>query len=144
MELWQIVLLVLIGMGAGFVQRVSGFGLGIFSMIFLPHFMPTHTAAAAISSLFSCFTSTYNAIRYKKNIEFKTVLPMIAAAAISIPVAVYLSSIISGGTFKILLGSVLIILSLYFLFFNKHIKIRPKVSNGVIAGTMGGILYYLR
>ena len=31
-ELLHGVLLVLIGMGAGFVQRVSGFGLGIFYM----------------------------------------------------------------------------------------------------------------
>ena len=41
------IFLVLIGMGAGFVQRVSGFGMGIFAMLFLPHFMPSHTAAAA-------------------------------------------------------------------------------------------------
>lgn len=68
MEPVHAILLVLIGIGAGFVQRVSGFGLGIFVMMFLPHFMPSHTAAAAISSLFSCVTSSYNALRYRKNI----------------------------------------------------------------------------
>ena len=50
MDPLHIVLLIIIGMGGGFVQRVSGFGLGIFVMLFLPHFLPTHTAAAAISS----------------------------------------------------------------------------------------------
>lgn len=66
MEPLHIFFLVIIGIGAGFVQRVSGFGLGIFAMMFLPHFMPSHTAAATISTLFSCVTSTYNAVRHRK------------------------------------------------------------------------------
>lgn len=140
MNLWLGLFLVLIGMGAGFVQRVSGFGLGIFAMVFLPHFLPTHTAAAAISSLFACMTTTYNAIRYRKNIAFKTALPMICAALISIPVAVRFSAVVAGNIFEILLGIVLIILSLYFVFFNKNIKLKPNLPNGILAGGLGGIL----
>ncbi len=140
MNLWHCVFLILIGMGAGFVQRVSGFGLGIFAMVFLPHFMPSHTAAAAISSLFACVTATYNALRYRKNVEYKTALPMICAALISIPIAVHFSSVVSGNIFKILLGIVLIVLSLYFIFFNKRIKIRPDFKNGILAGALGGTL----
>lgn len=140
MNLWHCVFLILIGMGAGFVQRVSGFGLGIFAMVFLPHFMPSHTAAAAISSLFACVTATYNALRYRKNVEYKTAFPMICAALISIPIAVHFSSVVSGNIFKILLGIVLIVLSLYFIFFNKRIKIRPDFKNGILAGALGGTL----
>lgn len=140
MDLFRGLLLVVIGIGAGFVQRVSGFGLGIFAMMFLPHFMPSHTAAATISTLFSCITSTYNSVRYRRNVDFKTVLPMICAALISIPVAVYFSAAVSGEVFKILLGAVLIVLSIYFMFFNKHIKINPTCFNGILAGTLGGTL----
>ena len=140
MEFWHIVFLVLIGIGAGFVQRVSGFGLGIFAMVFLPHFMTSHTATASISALFACATSIYNAIIYRKNIEYKTALPMICAALVSIPVAVHFSSVVPGEIFKILLGIVLIILSLYFLFFNTRIKIKPTFFNGVLAGALGGTL----
>lgn len=140
MDLFRGLLLVVIGIGAGFVQRVSGFGLGIFAMMFLPHFMPSHTAAATISTLFSCITSTYNSVRYRRNVEFKTALPMICAALISIPVAVYFSAAVSGEVFKILLGAVLIVLSIYFMFFNKHIKIKPTCFNGILAGTLGGTL----
>lgn len=138
MEPLHIILLILVGAGAGFVQRVSGFGLGIFAMIFLPHFMPSHTAAAAISSLFACGTATYNAIRYRKNASYKTALPMIAAAAVSIPVAVYFSARVSGAIFEILLGAVLILLSIYFLCFNKRIKIKATIPNGIFAGVLGG------
>ena len=132
--------LVLIGMGAGFIQRVSGFGLGIFAMMLLPHFLPTHTAAAAISCLFSCVTSTYNALRYRKNIAFKTVLPMTLAALVTIPVAVHFSASISGRFFEMLLGTALICLSLWFLFFNKSVTLRPKTASGLLAGAISGIL----
>jgi len=140
LEPLHIFLLIAVGFGASFVQRVSGFGLGIFAMMFLPHFLPSHTAAATISSLFCCGTATYNAIRYRKNIAFKTVLPMMIAAAISIPVAVYFSAKVSGAVFEVLLGVALILLSVYFLFFNKRVALRPTVVNGVVAGTLGGTL----
>lgn len=134
-----VLFLVLIGIGAGFVQRVTGFGLGIFAMVFLPHFMPAQSAAA-ISCLFSCVTSSYNAVRYRRNIAYRTALPMVAAALLLIPVAVYFSKHISGNGFHVLLGSVLILLSLYFLVFHKHIKMKPTLSNGILAGAVGGTL----
>lgn len=136
----EFLLLLLIGTGAAFVQRVSGFGLGIFAMIFLPHILPTHTAAAAISSLFSCVTTTYNTVRYRQKIAFKTAIPMIAAALVTITAAVRFATLVSADVFKMLLGGVLILMSLYFIFFNQKVKIRPTIGNGVIAGSLGGIL----
>ena len=139
-ELLLIFVLVAVGFGAGFVQRVSGFGLGIFTMLFLPYFMPSHAAAATISCLFSVGTSTYNAIRYRKNISYRIALPLLISAGICIPIAVYFSARVPKGIFEILLGVVLILLSVYFLFFNKKIHIRPTISSGVIAGAIGGTL----
>ena len=140
MELINYFLLILVGIGAGFVQRVSGFGLGIFVMMFLPHFMPSHTAAASISCLFSCGTSAYNAIKYRKDTDYKTVLPVLIAALVCIPVAVYFSAKVSAAIFEILLGAALIALSIYFLFFNSRIQIKPTAANGVLAGALGGTL----
>ena len=140
MEPIQFLYIILVGFGAAFVQRVSGFGLGIFAMMFLPHMLPTHTAAAVISCIFSCYTTTFNAIRYRKNIAYRTALPMLAAALVSIPIAVYFSAKVEKAVFEILLGSVLVILSIYFLFFNKKIKIKPTVPSGIVAGTLGGAL----
>lgn len=140
MEPLHFLYVILVGFGAAFVQRVSGFGLGIFAMMFLPHFLPSHTAAATISCIFSCYTTTFNSIRYRKNVAYKTAIPMLAAALVSIPIAVYFAAKVSAKIFEILLGSVLVILSIYFLFFNKKIKIKPTVPNGIIAGTLGGAL----
>lgn len=140
MEPINFLYVILVGFGAAFVQRVSGFGLGIFAMMFLPHFLPSNTAASTISCLFSCCTTTFNSLKYRRNIAFKTALPMLAAAMIPIVIAVIFSANVSADVFKILLGSVLVILSIYFLFFNKRISIKPTPINGVIAGTISGVL----
>lgn len=138
-ELLHGVLLVIICIGAGFVQRVSGFGLGIFAMIFLPHMIPAQTGAA-ICTMLSSVTSTYNAVRYRKNTVYKTAFPMLCAAMVSIPLAVRLSRLVSGDSFRMLLGVVLVGLSLYFLLGNKRICIKPNLHNGIVAGTLGGVL----
>lgn len=136
----EFLLLLLVGSGAAFVQRVSGFGLGIFAMIFLPHILPSHTAAAAIASLFSCVTTTYNAIRYRSYIAYKTTIPMIISSIVTITIAVRFAALVSGDIFQALLGGALILMSLYFIFFSQRVKIRATVTNGVIAGSLGGIL----
>ncbi len=138
MDFLHALFLILIGLGAGFVQRVSGFGLCIFAMVFLPHFMPSHTAAAAISGIFSCVLTSYNAFCYRKQIRYKMAWPMIGASLVTIPIAVHFSAAVSAHIFKILLGCVLIVLSVYFIFFNRNVKIKPSAANGILAGVLGG------
>ncbi len=133
-------LIILVGIGGAFIQRVSGFGLGIFAMMFLPHLFPAHTAAAAVSSLFSCCTNSYNAVKYRKDIAYKTALPMIVSALLTITVAVPFADALPKAVFKTLLGTVLILLSLYFLFLGKRLTVKPTVTNGLIAGSLGGTL----
>ena len=140
MNITTVILLILIGIGAGFVQRVSGFGIGIFSMLFLPHFLPTNTAAAAIACLFSCGTSSYNSVKYRRDISFKNVLPLLLAVLVAIPLAVYLSPRIPSRIFEIILGVFMVILSLYFVVFHNKVTIRATFPNGLLAGFLGGFL----
>lgn len=133
-------LLVIISLCAGFVQRVSGFGLSIFTMMFFPYFLPSQAAAVTVSNFLSTGTTTFNTIKYRKDISLKTVIPMICTALISITVAVYFSLVVSADIFKILLGVVLILLSLYFLFFSNKVSIKPTAFNGILTGTLSGVL----
>lgn len=139
MDLLHILFLILIGAGAGFVQRVSGFGLGIFAMLFLPHFLQSHIAAA-IAGLFSCVTSTYNAIRYRKNIAYKIALPLICAALFCTTIAICFSNAVPVHVFKIALGIILILISVCFLVFKKGVSIKPTFANGLLTGALGGTL----
>ncbi len=140
MDTLTIVSLVAVGFGAGFIQRVSGFGLGIFAMLFLPYLMSEPAAATAVSCLLSCGTNTYNTVKYRKDIRYKTIIPLVLAALVSIPIAIYYSVIVPGDLFKLLLGIVLIVISIYLLFFDSKVSIRPTVKNGLIAGVFSGTL----
>ena len=63
---------------------------------------------------------------------------MIIASLVTIPVAVHFSAAVSADIFKILLGCVLVVLGIYFIFFNGNLKIKPTPVNGVLAGMLGG------
>jgi uncharacterized membrane protein YfcA len=65
---------------------------------------------------------------------------MVCAALVTIPIAVYFSAAVSAQIFQYLLGGVLILLSIYFLFFNQRVRLKPTLINGVLAGTVGGTL----
>lgn len=140
MDIAQMIALVLVGAGAGFVQRVSGFGLGIFAMLFLPGLMPSHAAATAVSCLLSCGTTVYNGARYRRQVAFRTLIPLLCTAFAMIPIGVYFSSSVPEKLLKTLLGIVLIALSIYFLFFSDRIRIRPTAVNGLLSGGMSGLL----
>jgi len=140
LNLLHIFFLIVIGIGAGLIQRVCGFGIGMFSMLFMPHFLPSYTGALSCCSSVSSVQSAYNAARFRKKIPYRVVLPALLGASVTIPLAVYFSSKIPQGSLKKLLGVVLVCLSVYFLFVSSRLKMKPSFRNGLLAGTVGGIL----
>ena len=140
LDVWLVLALIGVGMGAAFIQRVSGFGSGIFSMIFLPYLFGNTVTAAAVSGMWSTATTVFNAIRHRKNIDFKLILPIIIPAMIMVTLSVQLSKSVSSGIMMIVLGGVLIALSIYFLLFSQNIRLRASTPGGIAIGTTGGIL----
>ena len=71
----QILLLIfLLTICAGFIQRVSGFGFGIFVMMFFPVFLPSYGESAALSGLLAGSTALVIAIRNFKHIQWSVML----------------------------------------------------------------------
>ena len=138
--LLPLILLTLVGFGGGFIQRVSGFGLGIFAMLFLPYICPDTAFAAAVSCLWSCVTSLYNAVKYRKDANLKLLVPLICTSIVTIPVAVMFSTRVPQRIMTVILGAVLIVLSVYFLKVSAKIRIKATPLSGGIAGAVGGAL----
>jgi len=136
----EYLLLILVVGGGAFVQRVTGFGMGIFAMLFLPYFMPSHGAAVAVMGMIGSVGALYNAVRHRRDIQLKIMLPLVCAAMAVIPLAVHLSGTLPQSVIKRLLGVVLVGLSVYFLFFSKRVHLKPTVSNGILAGLLAGLL----
>ncbi len=136
----QLILIALIAFGACFIQRVSGFGFGIFAMTFLPYILPLYTEANALSTMLSMLMSLAIAARMFRDIHWKNLIfPMIGNMAF-IFITVNFMKGQGDALLRMLLGAALILLSIYFLVFSKKIHIRPTWYGGLLCGCLSGIL----
>ena len=122
------------------IQRVTGFGYGIFVMMFFPHFMPTYGEANALSGMISAATSIVVAFSMRKHIQWKLIPAPLIGSIITSYIAVRFMSGQTDKTLKLLLGIVLILLSIYFFFFAGKIKFKPSLWKGAIAGAISGVM----
>ncbi|WP_101911223.1 sulfite exporter TauE/SafE family protein [Marasmitruncus massiliensis] len=136
---YSFVMIGLITLLSAFIQGCTGFGFSIIAMTLMPLAMPLKYAAAvtAISSFFMVASFAFN---LRRQINFKLMLyPLISSTITSLAgVAVMMSS--PDGFMRRILGLILILLSIYFIFFNQKIRVRQTPVNGLIIGSVSGIL----
>ena len=125
---------------AAFVQASTGFGFGIFVMMFFPQFLPSYGMSVTMSGMLSLETTAVTSIQYRRHIAWKKLLwPTVCYIAVS-TAAILLSAGQADSLMKRLLGAVLVVLSVWFLFFGKRVRIRPTPAAGIIAGSLSGLL----
>ena len=135
----ELLLVMLVTFFASYIQSVTGFGFGIFAMIFFPYLL-LFTEANMLSSMLSVFVSVALLIVMWKKVNWKnTIFPMIGCLVSTFLSVLFIKSQ-DGGFLKFLLGIALLLLSVYFFFFSGKIKIRPTWYAGLIAGTLSGIM----
>lgn len=140
-RLWgQILLVIAVAAIGAFIQRVSGFGFGIFVMIFLPYILPDYGPATVLSSAMGLVMSAQVAITKRRDIRWRLVLPCLATAMLTTVMAVVFMKGQSSALLKGLLGGMLILLSVYFIFFSKKIKIKGNVPTGLGVGLLSGVM----
>lgn len=156
MELSEVFILLGMSCVGSFIQRVSGFGFGIFIMTILPHLMPSYGESTALSGMLAGSMSIVVALRMRKFIVWKEVLPILIIFGIVSFFAVGAVANFDDKFLKHILGGILIAISVYFFFISEKIKLKPTLFVqsilGIISGLMGGffamqgppsILYFL-
>ena len=129
---------------ASFIQRVSGFGFGIFVMMFFPFLLPSYGESVMLSGLLSGTTALLIVIRNWKYVRWsKMWLVVLFNVFVSFLVTQYMVSL-GNDTLKACLGVVLILIALYFLFgegkLGKLFSSRlAQMTIGSISGLMGGM-----
>lgn len=129
---------------AAFVQRVSGFGFGIFIMMFLPHIMPSYNEAVALSGLLSGSTALFILLRNFGYVRWRKMgLVFLSNAFVSFFVINFMLSF-SSELLRTFLGVALILVSLYFFFFESRIKgvftsCWSQCAVGAVSGVMGAM-----
>lgn len=130
----------LLSLVASFIQRTTGFGFGIFIMTLLPFVMPSYPEATTLSGLLAMTTSLYVTFLFRKYITWKRLLPILTVFIIVSITSVFMLGKIESVTMHIVLGSTLIVSSIYFIFFSKRIKIRPSIGAQVTLGALSGLM----
>lgn len=134
----------LLTIAASFIQRVSGFGFGIFVMMFFPFFLPTYGESVMLSGLLAGTTALLVALRHRQDIRWDVMgwvaLLNLAVSAVSVA---YMASW-SNELLKRCLGGFLILIGLYFLFGSglSRLSFRSRTSQclvGAVSGLMGGM-----
>lgn len=132
-----------LAIGAAFVQRVSGFGFGIFIMTALPYLMPSYGEATTLSGALALVTSLIIVVRMWCHISWHKLLPILFTFLIISWFAVQMVAYAGDRVLRQVLGAVLILASLWFFFLSERIRIRPampmQLSMGTLSGIMGGL-----
>lgn len=135
-----IFIVILVATVGSTIQRVTGFGFGIFAMLFLTRIITVYGEANALSGLLSFTSTLIVALAHAKRVDWKNLLfPCIGFAVISVP-SILLMKKLDNRVLLIMLGAALILLSGYMFFFSSKIKIKPSPFTGLAAGGFSGIL----
>lgn len=122
---------------AGVIQTVTGFGSGIFMMMFFPVFLPVLNASALSASITLIATAGVS-WHYRKHIRFRlTVIPAVFYILAS-TAALFLAPYIPTGLMIKIFGMFLILLSVYFLCFPNKLEIKATLLSANICSVLSG------
>lgn len=143
MTIQVIILIFVFAFGGAFIQRVTGFGFGIFAMTALPYLMPSYGEATTLSGLLALLCSAITGIRFMKHMPWKKLAVILPVFLVTSFFFIGFINHIDAHRIKLYLGITLIIISIYFFFASDSIHLKPtfpvQASMGALSGVLGGL-----
>ena len=136
----MIIEIFLLSIGASFVQRTTGFGFGIFIMTMLPTIMSSHGEATTLSGILAMTTSLIIVIQKYRFIVWRRLLPILLTFIVVSIGAIFVLKRMEYSILNMLLGITLVVVSIYFSFFSKRIKVKTTLPVQITAGTLSGLM----
>ncbi len=138
------ILIFILTIAASFIQRVSGFGFGIFVMMFFPFILPSYGESITLSGLLAGTTALLIAIKNLRHIRLDVMWIIVLFNVAASYLAIEFMASVGNEALKRCLGVILVAIALYFIFFDGKIE-KPFISKtaqaiiGTISGVMGGM-----
>ncbi len=139
MSINTILIIFVVYLFAMIIQRVCGFGMGIIAVMILPYFTGAHAHAAAYTNILSAISASYIAWKFRENVRWKLTIPILCGSYLATFLSIRFLSNASFDLMEKILGIMLLVLSVYFLFFKGKIKLPSDPQYGFLAGLIGGI-----
>ena len=131
------VLTALIAAAGSFVQSASGFGYAIICMALWPLFMPFY-AASILEAVAAFFMVVYIAVRLWRFIDWKLLLPPVIMASAASLLGVNTLMSLDEAVLSDIMGTVLLVLAVYFIFFSIKVHLKAGIVTGLAAGAVSG------
>jgi len=137
----QIPILVAVAALAAVVSGVTGFGYGVVAMSVLPLFLSLRVLNPSITIL-SCANSLYVLATGRREVRWKSLLPLLLGAGVGIPLGIFLLCRLDDHAARRILGAVLVAYVAYDLL--PVPKLRSGLSPlwgagfGLLSGALGG------
>ena len=129
----------LAGFAGSLLQTVTGFGLAIVVMIALP-LRFSYPVSLTISSLLSVGQSATALLTCPKAFRLRVCAVPLGVYLVVCAVAVRFVEGQSTDMMLRLLGGFMVVLGLYFFLGKEQLRLRPTVKNGVLTGTIAGVM----
>ena len=136
-SIWNCIYVFAASVGGSIVQTTTGFGYGIFVMLFFPLFLPL-LQSSALSVIISMWLSASLAWKYRRHADYRALwLPFLIYVVVS-SVTVWLSTKVDIIGLKAYFGLFLVIVAAYFMFFSRFIHLKANPGTAVACTTISG------
>jgi hypothetical protein len=126
--------------GAMFIQSLAGFGSALIAMpLLLMVFSDKPEVARAAFAITAQFGGIYFLYQYRKEWNWRSILPIVAGSLIGIPLGVYVVVMLEKETFMLLLGIVSIAYAAYSLSGLRMPELQERW--GIFFGLFSGLLH---
>ena len=122
------------------VQTTTGFGYAIVALAILPLFVTDMPLLTAEISCIAVWVSVMNLVRRRDCINYRIIIPELVAFLLVQPLATSFSMKADFSVMTAILGAVLFLLSLFFFFNPKNLKIPARWYIGLVAGAISGLI----
>lgn len=136
------ILTALVALAGSCVQSSSGFGYAIICMAIWPMFMPFYTASI-LEAIAAFFMVIYIAVRLRKFIDWKLLLPPVVMATVTSFLGVNTLMALDEAVLSKIMGTVLLVLAVYFIFFSSKVHLKAGLVSGLAAGAVSGFLIHV-
>lgn len=136
------ILIAFSALGASFIQRVTGFGFGIFIMTVLPFLMPSYAEATALSGMMALISAFVTSVQMFRYLDWRKMWLILLVFLVVSLFSIRAVAALDSHLLRLVLGVVLILVSIYFFFVSGRIRLKPSVpvqiGMGAASGVMGG------
>ncbi|SFH41658.1 hypothetical protein SAMN05660649_05129 [Desulfotomaculum arcticum] len=138
MEMEALLFLILIVGLSAFVQGLTGFGVGIPMMLFLPY-MFSYQTAVAITVICAIVMSCVLLFKTRENVEIKEILPVVIPVLIMQIISTYFLFVLNNDVLTIVLVIILLLFAGLFIVSDRRWQIKASVPNSILAGCVTGV-----